>query len=95
MLQNLGVHFPCAQSFLLLSMDIDSYIEDLIDPMAKIFKEISEEDVFSILGEPAKSFRVQDRSLWKLDQRKRALSFVILDLGKKSKYYFVLIVLIT
>ena len=40
MLQNLGVHFLCTQSFSLLRMDIDSDVEDFLDPIGKMFKEI-------------------------------------------------------
>ena len=84
--QNLGVHFLCTQSFLLLSMDIDGYLDDLMDPLARILRVISLEDVLNLLGEPAKSLRVRDNLLFDLEQRKRAISTIVLDLGTKCKY---------
>ena len=67
-------------------MDIDSYVEDLIDPTAKILREVSLEDIFNLLGEPAKTLRVRDNLACDLEERKRAISMIVLDLGTNSKY---------
>ena len=67
-------------------MDIDRFIEDLIDPIAKIRREVELDDIFNLLGKPAKSIRVRDKSLWDWEQRKRALAFIVLDLGTNSKF---------
>ena len=86
MLQNLGVHYLSTVSFLLLKMDIDGYIEDLINPLERILRELFLEDVFDLLGVPAKSLRRRDKSLYNFMERKRAISMVLMDLGKKCKY---------
>ena len=62
-------------------MDIDSYLDEILDPMKKFYKEISSDDVFNVLGDPAQSLRVRDRSLWEENQRKRAISLLLMDLG--------------
>ena len=67
-------------------MDIDGYLDELLDPIKKIYKEISLDDVFNVLGDPAKSLRVRDKPLWDLEDRKRAISMIVLDLGTNSKY---------
>ena len=67
-------------------MDIDSYIDDIIDPVAKIFREVNLQDVFNLLGKPAKSIRVAKNLQFELKQRKRALAFIVLDLGTNSKF---------
>ena len=67
-------------------MDIDGYLDVLMDPLARILRVISLEDVFNLLGDPAKSLRVRDNLLFDLEQRKRAISTIVLDLGTKCKY---------
>ena len=74
-------------------MDIDGYLDELLDPIKKIYKvfqftkfPISLDDVFNVLGDPAKSLRVRDKPLWDLEDRKRAISMIVLDLGTNSKY---------
>ena len=76
-------------------MDIDIHLDELFDPIKKIYKEVSLDDVFNVLGDPAQSLRVRDRSLWEENQRKRAISLLLMDLGKKREYYYSFIVLIT
>ena len=63
-------------------MDIDRFIDDILDPVAEIYREVNLDDIYNLLGEPAKSLRPQ----FEWNQRKRALSFVLLDLDKKCKY---------
>ena len=67
-------------------MDIDSFIDDLIDPVGKILREVNLDDIFNICGKPAKSVRVAKNLEAELEARKRALAFVVLDLGTNSKY---------
>ena len=67
-------------------MDIDSIIEDIIDPIAKIRREVELDDIFNLLGKPAKSIRVAKNLQFELEQRKRALAFIVLDLGTNSKF---------
>ena len=95
MLQNLGVYYLSTVSFLLLKMDIDGYIEDLINPLDKFLRELFLEDVFDLLGVPAKSLRVRDNLVWDLEVRKRAMSMIVLDFGTNSKYLFFVNVLLT
>ena len=67
-------------------MDIDKYLEDILDPLAEIYREVNLDDIYNLLGKPAKSLRVQKNLQFELEQRKRALSFILLDLDKKCKY---------
>ena len=76
-------------------MDIDSLFDEILDPISKIFKEISVPDPFSLLDAPAKSLRVRYNYNFELEQRKRVIALVLLDVGTHSKYYFILIVLLT
>ena len=39
-------------------MDKDGYLDGFMDPWAGIFKEVELDDIFNLLGEPAKSLRV-------------------------------------
>ena len=57
-------------------MDIDSDLEDFMDPIGKMFKEITVDDPFGLLDEPAKSLRVRENHNFELDQRKRACSLL-------------------
>ena len=76
-------------------MDIDSLFDEILDPISKIFKEIPVPDPFSLLDAPAKSLRVRYNYNFELEQRKRVIALVLLDVGTNSKYYFILIVLLT
>ena len=76
-------------------MDIDGYLDVLMDPLARILWVISLEDVFNLLGDPAKSLRVRYNYNFELEQRKRVIALVLLDVGTNIKYYFILIVLLT
>ena len=67
-------------------MDIDRYLEDILDPLAEIYREVNLDDIYNLLGKPDKSLRVQKNLQFESEQRKRALSFVLLDLDKKCKY---------
>ena len=67
-------------------MDIDAYLDELLDPIKKIYKEVSLDDVFSLLDGPAKSLRVRNRSLWEENQKKRAISLLLMDLGKQCEF---------
>ena len=67
-------------------MDKDGYLDDLMDPLARILRVISLEDVLNLLGEPAKSLRVRDNLLFDLEQRKRAISTIVMDLGKQCEF---------
>ena len=76
-------------------MDSDSDVEDFLDPIGKMFKEISVPDPFGLLDEPAKSIKVRDNLHFELDYRKRAIALILCDIGTYSKYFFILIVLLT
>ena len=86
MLQNLGVQTFAMLLLSLLKMDIDRFINDILDPVAEIYREVNLDDIYNLLGEPAKSLRPAQNLQFESNQRKRALSFVLLDIGKRSKY---------
>ena len=67
-------------------MDIDAYLNDILDPVAGILKEVNLDDVYNLLGEPAKTVEARDKSLYNMTQRKRLFSMLLLDLDIKSKY---------
>ena len=67
-------------------MDKDSHLDEILDPIKNIYKEVSLDDVFSLLDGPAKSLRVRNRSLWEENQRKRAISLLLMDLGKQCEF---------
>ena len=67
-------------------MDIVRFIHCLIDPIGSILREVNLDDVFNLLGKPAKSVRVQENLQVELEARKRAFSLILLDLGTKCKY---------
>ena len=69
-----------------MKIDIDRFIDDLIDPVAKILREVTLDDIFNLLGKPAKSVRVAKNLQVELEARKRALGFIVLDLGTNSKF---------
>ena len=54
--------------------------------MGKILREVNLDDIFNLLGKPAKSVRVAKNLEVELEARKRALCFIVLDLGTNSKY---------
>ena len=67
-------------------MDIDTYLEDILDPLAEIYREVNLDDIYNLLGKPAKSVRVQENLQVELEARKRTFSLILLDLGTKCKY---------
>ena len=76
-------------------MDKDGYLDGFMDPWAGIFKEVELDDIFNLLGEPAKSLRVLKNLQFDIMERMRAISMVLIDFGKKCKYLFSLNIRIT
>ena len=77
-------------------MDSDGYLDGIIDPVEEIYREIYlDEDMFELFGQKRSKVRVEKECMREELRRKRAVSFLLMGIGSKSKYYSSSMVIIT